>query len=401
MILRRFGFSVFSNLGFALHKLARGEGAVDIANDKLDDAIENEEGDEADATTAVKQDESSDRSTTQVVMTKLKIVIAAYQIACSIPWTLPQVKFPAIFKKALELGSAVNLSFISFAKTECFGAFSYFDKLVFVTLTPVVVVFVIAAVCAMRYACVDQSRRSKVLEGGAYWILFALYCLIPSTSAYCFRYFSCATYVGYDDDEGLYDLPDDGDKTIKVLRIDPMISCTSPSYDNWLPYVVISIVVYPIGVPLGFAIVLWRQREHLNPSVSARAIHRTPSGRNIVDRRQELTNEQDEDYLDQAVEHYNESLVQLRKLEARADDPALASITFLYEEFEPRCSLFVVFEVSRRIFLTGCLTMFLPGTISQIAVGLLGSMISYRVFSHYDPYVEDDDDLVSEVAQTQ
>ena len=109
----------------------------------------------------------------------------------------------------------------------------------------------------------------------------------------------------------------------------------------------------------------------------------------------------DEDYLDQAVEHYNEAMVQLRKLEKRADDPALASITFLYEEFEPRCYLFVVFEVLRRIFLTGCLAMFLPGTISQIAVGLLGSMISYRVFSHYDPYVEDDDDLVSEVAQTQ
>ena len=45
--------------------------------------------------------------------------------------------------------------------------------------------------------------------------------------------------------------------------------------------------------------------------------------------------------------------------------------------------------------------MFLPGTISQIAVGLLGSMISYRVYTYYDPYVEDNDDLVSEVAQTQ
>ena len=111
--------------------------------------------------------------------------------------------------------------------------------------------------------------------------------------------------------------------------------------------------------------------------------------------------DQDEHFLEQALEHYNDAMLQLRKLGTREDDPALASIAFLYEEYEPRCYLFVVFDVLRRIFLTGCLTMFLPGTISQIAVGLLGSMISYRVFSHYDPYVEDDDVVVSEVAQTE
>ncbi|KAH8064898.1 serine/threonine kinase [Aureococcus anophagefferens] len=41
-----------------------------------------------------------------------------------------------------------------------------------------------------------------------------------------------------------------------------------------------------------------------------------------------------------------------------------------------------------------------PSTRS-IAIGLLGSLISYRVFSHYEPYVEEDDGVVSEVAQTE
>ena len=45
--------------------------------------------------------------------------------------------------------------------------------------------------------------------------------------------------------------------------------------------------------------------------------------------------------------------------------------------------------------------MFLPDSISQIAIGLLGSLMSYRVFSHYTPYVERDEEVVSEVAQTQ
>ena len=58
-------------------------------------------------------------------MTKLKIVIATYQIVTSITWTLPQVRFPAAFDRVLDLFSFVNLSLISFAKPECFGSFRY------------------------------------------------------------------------------------------------------------------------------------------------------------------------------------------------------------------------------------------------------------------------------------
>ena len=45
--------------------------------------------------------------------------------------------------------------------------------------------------------------------------------------------------------------------------------------------------------------------------------------------------------------------------------------------------------------------MFVPDSISQIAIGLLGSLISYRVFNYYAPYVEEDDGVVSEVAQAE
>ena len=89
------------------------------------------------------------------------------------------------------------------------------------------------------------------------------------------------------------------------------------------------------------------------------------------------------------------------KLEIRDGDPALAHVEFLFEEYEPRCYLFIVYEILRRIFLTGVLGMFRAGTISQIAIGLLATIVSHRVFTFYEPYVEDDDDTVSEVAQTQ
>jgi hypothetical protein len=324
----------------------------------------------------------------QNVMTKAKIVIATYQIACSIPWSLPQVRFPAIFKEALKLGSVVNLSFISFAKTECFGEFNYFRKLLFVTLLPVVFVMLIAGGFGLRYACANRSRRDAILSGASYWVLFTLYVLVPSTSAYCLRYFACAKYDGgYGDG-------------VNVLRIDPTISCDSPSYDAWLPYVLLSILAYPVGVPLGFACLLWRLRRRLNPDVRPQTI-RTPSGRTIGDTPAHAANQEDEHFLQEALERHAESMVQFQKLEVRANDPTLESVRFLYEEFKPSYFMFMVYEVSRRIFLTGCLSMFVPDSISQIAIGLLGSLISYRVFNYYAPYVEEDDGVVSEVAQAE
>ncbi|KAH8044545.1 hypothetical protein JL721_12825 [Aureococcus anophagefferens] len=300
VVMRKFGlFTVLGHGVDAIREVVQGEAVEDIAKAKLEEHYEDDEDGEAAGsdTQSADDEESSGRSTEQNVMTKVKIVIATYQIACSIPWSLPQVRFPAIFEEALKLGSVVNLSFISFAKAECFGDFDYFDKL---------------------------------------------------------------------------------------------SSCDSPSHDAWLPYVLFSIVAYPVGVPLGFACLLWRLRRRLDPDVDHQTV-RTPSGRTIGEAGADAANQEDEHFLHEALERHAESMVQFQKLEARANDPTLESVRFLYEEFKPSCFMFMVYEVSRRIFLTGCLSMFVPDSISQIAIGLLGSLISYRVFSHYEPYVEEDD----------
>jgi hypothetical protein len=189
------------------------------------------------------------------------------------------------------------------------------------------------------------------------------------------------------------------------MRIDPTISCDSPGYDAWLPYVVLAVLAYPVGVPLGFVCVLYRRRRHINPPIPRRKTRADAGGDAVdaVDRRlfPHLDNEEDLDFLDAAIERHRAALETLEKLDRRAEDPALGPVRFLYEEFRPECYGFIVFEVTRRIFLTGCLTMFLDGSISQIAVGLLGTMISYRVGNYYRPYVEEDDNIVFEIANTQ
>ncbi|KAH8073869.1 hypothetical protein JL721_2415 [Aureococcus anophagefferens] len=279
------------------------------------------------------------------VMTKLKIIISAYQIATSLPWTLPQVDFPKVFEDVLKLGSIVNLSLISFAASA--GDITCFDKLLFTTLVPFVFVVLIGVVCALRMAYVPADQRTRVLYKGGYWIMFTLYVFVPGTSSYCFRYFSCASYEGYG-----------GSRAYHVRA--KLVGTNSRR------------------VSLGAATELKERSAFGN-----------------------LANPEDQEYLDAALERHREALRQLQKLEQRANDPALRPIRFLYEEFEPRCCMFIVYEILRRVFLTGCLVMFLPGSISQIAIGLLGTMISYRIYNYYRPYIEEDDNIISEVAQTQ
>jgi len=95
------------------------------------------------------------------------------------------------------------------------------------------------------------------------------------------------------------------------------------------------------------------------------------------------------------------ALGELAKIEIRNADESIAGLEFLYEEYEPRCYLFPIFEMARRLFLTSVLAVFYPGSMQQVLVGLLGAMSSFLVYNHYEAFIEDDDDMVASVAQGQ
>ena len=51
----------------------------------------------------------------------------------------------------------------------------------------------------------------------------------------------------------------------RYLAIDYSVECGSERYNNMAVYAYIMIAVYPIGVPLFFFVLLWRNRYNLNP----------------------------------------------------------------------------------------------------------------------------------------
>ena len=64
--------------------------------------------------------------------------------------------------------------------------------------------------------------------------------------------------------------------------------------------------------------------------------------------------------------------IQERKLLTRNADPSIRHLLFLFEEYEPRCYQFVVFECVRKLALTGLLIFVFAGSATQIAMDRRG-----------------------------
>ncbi|KAH8047699.1 Nfx1-type zinc finger-containing protein [Aureococcus anophagefferens] len=90
-----------------------------------------------------------------------------------------------------------------------------------------------------------------------------------------------------------------------------------------------------------------------------------------------------------------------REAEAQREDESISHLSFLFEEYEPRCYLFVVPDLFRKLCMTSLLVFIYPGSATQIATGLLIALISAKVYSYAAPYIEYSDDAVAELAQTQ
>ena len=258
--------------------------------------------------------------------------------------------------------------------------------MIFVTLAP----FVVIAVATAAYWFAQRHRgklennadRLKVKSQIYYVVMLFVYVVLPSISTYVITYFSCSRFA------------DDGEKRgLRVITTALSIKCTTNRYRKWRIYAGIMIGIWPVGVSLIFFILLWRNGKKLNPTLedeSSTAHDAKVESSQVVDRVEDLKRE---------TRRHTRAMGQIKKLELRDKDDSLSALEFLFEEYTPRCFLFPIFEIGRRIALTSVLAVFYPGSTRQSVVGLLGAMLSCLVYYVYEPFIEDDDNVVSAVAQ--
>lgn len=220
---------------------------------------------------------SEDDNTLAKYFTKLKIVVALYQIIGSMDAVMPQVPFPEALSFVFTFTRFFNLSLLSMLPLECFESVNYFQQLVFTTLFPIGL-GIIGKVGSELYGR-SSGKLASVRATASYMLLLLSFVVLPSCSLMIFTYFGCVSY-----DLGDYDYVDgvfvEVEDPLSVLAADATIECYGARYGSWGWYVGLMIAVYPVGeclfvvgvlficfvgVPLYYFVVLYRLRRYLNP----------------------------------------------------------------------------------------------------------------------------------------
>ena len=167
------------------------------------------------------------------------------------------------------------------------------------------------------------------------------YVVLPTVTTIIFGAFPCDVFVY-------------GSETESFLRADYSISCEDASYQTFKVYGGLMILLIPVGIPFTYAVILWRRKEKIK-----------------------------------------------KDIEEREKDEALMTVAFLFDSYKPEYWYFEIFETCRRLALTGALGAIKPGTITQLAFGMLLSLCGIMVYCYASPYVNTRDNLLQIMSNLQ
>jgi hypothetical protein len=271
------------------------------------------------------------------------------------------LKVPLVYRDFLSWLGALNVDFGWLLSVGCVVQVSFYQKLIIDTLLPFGVALCLCCTYTIAYwrdkrqqqqsqqqhAATDvyttnsssnsnansNSNRSAKLEAilAKHLLIFlTMTFLIYSTvSTVIFQTFACDTLATGD----------------SYLRADYSISCTTSKHKWYRLYSGIMILVYPIGIPVMYAALLWRQRAQL----------KRDDERSILQR---------------------ESNTSLRKTK------------FLWETYKPSLFYWEVIECCRRLLLTGTMVFIFPSQTAQPAIASLLAVAAIVLVLWYTPHAD-------------
>jgi hypothetical protein len=291
-------------------------------------------------------DEPQEQSFWTRIKPKLKIMIAFCQLVSSMGFNIG-VNIPDHYTSVLSVLSFSGLDFFDVMPLDCLVETNYYSHVVVNTAGPIFIVLVL-----MMLRCCFRRTGGNVFFS---LILLLLYLVLPSSSSSILRVYKCDHFP--DTDEWF-------------LASDYRISCEGGARTGWLVYTGLMMAIFPIGIPVVFAVLLYTERHKLCPRLAS-------EGWRFLFFRNDSWN------LDVPLGTGN-SRVQL-----------------LASPYEDRCFWFEVFECYRRLLLSSMLILLYSLEAAQIVVAIFICLLSIRVYSYYDPFVSDDDDSLAEMAQWQ
>ncbi|CAM9190499.1 unnamed protein product [Ectocarpus sp. 8 AP-2014] len=308
------------------------------------------------------QGEKIKRWAARLPMDKLKILVVVWQILSVFP-SITAVDFPPAYARFLSWIDMLSFDLGHVLSASCvLPVMDFYQSLLLTTLGPlgVAMVLMLTYWIAKRRA---GSGSAGALRRRAAWSrhvaagLLLSFLVFIATSTMAFKTFAC-------DDEAV-----EGES---YLRADYSIQCHTDKHGWYKVYAGVMIMVYPVGIPLLYAFILWRNRESLNPCVKTGAVVNPRADGSTA----RITFKAE----------YSEDLEE--KLEKRRRNPDLIPSMFLWKDFGPEIYYYEVVECGRRILLTGVLIFISPNTAAQVAAACMFAFVSLLGFELLRPHLD-------------
>jgi hypothetical protein len=370
-------------------------------------------------------------------ITQVKVIMSTYQVTIAASSVL-SVSMPHLFSGFTNAFSFLNLNFSSLLPLGCAAQYSFIDKLVVATLTPMAFLLLLFP---LQYA-VERYRiqRNKDRQRGdkrrafdrlkdnymSYWFYIS-YLVLPAVSTMIFQIFLCTNVDPNDENSGQDDY---------YLTADMSISCSSSYYYSGVGYAVVMILIYPIGIPASYCLLLYYNREEIRDRHVNRAVIPPPevmrmsaaqlsaSRYSSSDRPSSLKSARDTTITIANPMLLTSSVVSKKVTdsvstekpstkEAEDENPEPSNeeprylsiqttrIAFLWQAYKPQYWYWESVESTRRLMLTAVLSVCGPGTFDQAVLSVLLALLYIKVYGYFNPYDNPNNNVLAEVGQFQ
>jgi len=310
------------------------------------------------------------------LIVRLKIVISTLQIVTQCP-RLFAVNMPPIFSSFVKMFAFLSLDVSSVLPIGCFVSYTALKNLYVMTILPFgafATIFLLYCISGIYIVIVYYSRQNlrdgmldmiKLRYFGVF--LMISYFILPGVSLIIFNSFSCVDVDPSNDD--ITQLL----KSHYLLRDDYSIDCNSSLYVSFgRPWAVISLFAYPIGLPLVYLTLLYKNKAAITYRKELKLMNKS-----IL---------------------LNKSRKRKYKKEKAHQVDGLA---FIFLSYNPKYWYWEIVEVSRRLALTAGLQAIFNGSLTQVIISLIVALFYMQLYTYIQPFDESIDNFLAEIGQFQ
>jgi len=211
---------------------------------------------DADAFTAESRSNTS-------LMFNLKILLGFFQVGYQLQYL--DIPWPSYFLSFIAVFDFLSLGLVPWTSVKCAVTLTIFDQIVVTTIVPLLVLLALVLVYIVPLLVFDRldmadsfvRRQERQEKRAKFWklVLFTLFLLFPAVSSSVLSFFACREV------DGSY-----------YLVADFRVQCYAAEWNRYLGYVIVMVLVYPVGIPLTLLAVLLKYRKRLSDRWVAIAI---------------------------------------------------------------------------------------------------------------------------------